>query len=253
MMRMKKFTNMTYLPSRLTFLFYGLCCCSMFLSSTTCFAQDDTNEQTKNEQLVPRHFSEEAIQEYKEDSDFNYNREVNTETYTIWDYINEWLRKIFGGKDGETTFKVILYGIAGIAIIFLIFQLLGISPRQVFYGNRKKATVKASVKENDIHEIDFHKEIQQAEKGENWQEAIRLNYLYSLKLLSDRDLIIWRLDKTNHEYEYEIKQAAVKNSFQQLTEVYEWVCYGDFKIEANNYTAFKGQFDQFNQQIKTNA
>jgi len=216
-----------------------------FISS----AQDEEVSSTA-EKVDVRAFDEEAIQAYEEDSDFDYNREKEVETYSIWDYIEDWLQEIFQAPGGETTFKTVIYGVSGLALLFLILQLLGISPRRIFKGETKSATVSSTLAEDDIYGINFDTEIGTAETNHNWKGAIRLQYLKVLKQLADQDLIAWRIEKTNHEYEIEIKSKEIRQPFQDLTLIYEWICYGDFHIDQIRYQQFKQQFQAFSGQIR---
>ena len=144
---------------------------------------------------------------------------------------------------------MLLVPIAGIALIILVLQLLGISPRAVFLGDRKKV-MSTALSEEEIHQINFDVQIANAEATQNWREAIRLHYLLLLKELSDRQFIVWRQDKTNHEYELEIQQSSIRKPFQSLTYVFEYVYYGNFEIAQPKYLQLKQEYNTFTTQVK---
>lgn len=56
--------------------------------------------------------------------------------------------------------------------------------------------------------------IEEAIANRNYRFALRLNYLRSLKILSDKEIINWKIDKTNHEFIGEIKHSNLKSTFQ---------------------------------------
>lgn len=221
----------------------------LVLISSTAFAQqfpDSTNAQKKVDR---RAFSETAIENYKQDSDFNYEQITTVETYSVWDYILNFLSKLFADSGNRAVIEILLYVLCGGIILFVILRLLGISPQQLFYGKSKGEALKTDVLEEDIHGINFELEIAKAERENNWKEAIRLRYLSMLKVISDRGLIVWKINKTNHDYEIEIQQDTLKKPFHRVTQVYEYVCYGSFKIDELKYQEFKGQFVAFTNDV----
>ena len=118
---------------------------------------------------------------------------------------------------------------------------------------RKKEgkTIKAQVLDEDINEINFDVRISQAVTSEQYPEAIRLHYLKCLKHLSDQDLINWQIDKTNHEYEVELRDERIRKPFGRITYLYENICYGDFPISRTEYDKFAPEFDVFDNQSPT--
>ncbi|MFT6964758.1 MAG: hypothetical protein ACJAWV_004500 [Flammeovirgaceae bacterium] len=99
--------------------------------------------------------------------------------------------------------------------------------------------------EEDIHEIDFNTRIAQAVESQNFREAIRLHYLKNLKILSDQNLIDWKINKTNHDYEVEIRDNSIKAPFSRITYLYDNICYGDFPIDSESYSRFVEDFEVF--------
>jgi hypothetical protein len=86
------------------------------------------------------------------------------------------------------------------------------------------------------------------EKG-NYRYAIRLHYLRTLKDLSDRSLIAWKPEKTNLQYIQEMSRHPDAAAFEQLTDIFDWVWYGEFEVDAQNYTALLAPFDQFHHKL----
>ena len=60
----------------------------------------------------------------------------------------------------------------------------------------------------NIHEVDFATRLAEAEAAGNCRLAVRLGYLQLLKQLTDRGLIHWQPDKTNHAYLAELPPPA---------------------------------------------
>ena len=99
-----------------------------------------------------------------------------------------------------------------------------------------------SITQEDIHGIDFEKEISDAVTADNYRLAVRLLYLQTLKKLSDAGLIAWRIDKTNFSYLNELKQADFYLSFQRLTTQFENNWYGHLPLDKSEYSEVSREF-----------
>jgi hypothetical protein len=83
-----------------------------------------------------------------------------------------------------------------------------------------------------------------------YNRAIRLHYLKTLKKLSDKGLIDWRINKTNHDYIQELNKTAIAPAFRRLTFLFEYFCYGDFTMHEADYREASTQFSTFEEQIQ---
>jgi len=103
----------------------------------------------------------------------------------------------------------------------------------------------------DIHEIEFVDEITLAERAGNYRKAVRLRYLNCLRDLSDKGLIMWRINKTNYEYYYELgTYESLSEEFHGVLRIFEDVWYGEFTLSEEEYSEATQQFDHFNAQLK---
>ena len=91
--------------------------------------------------------------------------------------------------------------------------------------------------------------ITEAENACNFNLSIRYLFLKTLKLLSDKELIHFSPDKTNHEYLLEMKSNNYYNEFESLTRSYEYAWYGKILIEAKAYQHLKEQYQLFNKKV----
>lgn len=215
-----------------------------------------------------RNFDEAQLNEYKTQKEFQYNigKEGNNR---FWEYLKSWLVKfldwLFGGAK-ETNYNWELAGsiiqflktafwIAAILLlIYGVLKMLGLDFASLFY---KTADVKPLIKfetiEEDIHEIDFDKEIEQAIVNKNYRYAIRLYYLKTLKILSDKELINWQKDKTNADYVFEVSKTGLSTDFRKITKLFNYSWYGEVVLNTNtfnmaqqNFTTFFNQLNQHN-------
>jgi len=102
----------------------------------------------------------------------------------------------------------------------------------------------------DIHEIEFVDEITLAERSQHFRKAIRLRYLNVLRDLSDKHLIQWQLNKTNYDYYYELaNHAELSEAFRGTVDIFEYVWYGKFQLNEEQYEEAKEQFLKMNEII----
>ena len=222
----------------------------LVLGSRELIAQNPLDSLADESDTQWRKFDDKAIDVYRNDSDFVYERVKKPETYTFWDYFWALIKEFFKDSERRSVFEILIYIVSGGVMIYVITRLLGISPRQLFYGKKSDNTVKTTITEEDIAGMDFDARVETAEQAENWEEAIRYLYLKILKSLALRELILWKIDKTNHDYEIEIKEQSLKKPFMNVTNIYERICYGNFPIESRQYHNFKKQFIELNTSVE---
>lgn len=195
-----------------------------------------------------RHFNEDKINRFKNDPDFDYG-ERTAPVISLWDRIRFWiaeqLAKLFGNAQFSSVYRFMLYGICFLVIIFAVLKLLGVNATQLFCGRNEQGLVLEDDLEHQMHTTDFEKEIAQALEEQAYRRAVRLRYIFTLKKLSDRQIIRWQPGKTNHDYLAEMEDEVIENQFSKLSYYYEHVWYGNFPAGEAMYR----QVDALSQQI----
>ena len=98
--------------------------------------------------------------------------------------------------------------------------------------------------------MDLPTAIRQAEEEGNYRLALRLQYLNSLRKLSDRNLINYAINKTNHDYARELIGTPYADSFARVTFLYEFGWYGEFDVTREMYEKISGIFAEHFQLIQ---
>jgi len=205
-----------------------------------------------------RRFDREKFFGLQESREFRYpeNRE---KVETLMDKIREWLRGIFGELDLSSADSNMMKGI-GYFIIFLLIVLFVVLVvwlilrsdfRSLF--TRRGARVKKpgyEVLEEDIHNIEYIDEIQKAVSEGNYRKAVRLQYLRSLKLLSDSHVIYWTIERTNSDFRNMMRGRSDYQAFDYLATAYEFVWYGYRQLNEEEYRELAKDFDVFNQSYR---
>lgn len=203
--------------------------------------------------LYPKNFAPNFKNKYKAD-EFDY--EILKPKESIWDKIKkkiaELLAKIFGEMDPNkaSNYTVNILRIIGIVVIgllvYLLVRFLMSKDGNFLFGKKnRKINISGQDLEENIHEINFSESILKFEKQQDYRSAIRYHFLYSLKKLTDKNLINWNPEKTNRDYLKELKNINLKEDFSRVIYIYDYIWYGEFETEEKDYQHYKTYFNKF--------
>jgi len=205
--------------------------------------------------IATKTFDANALKKFTRDKDFNYSSQnFDDGRPSLLTRFVRWLeRTLFGWIGsipyGGTIVKYFLLALAIGLLVYVIFKSLGIDPGRLMRGEAKKVAVPYTESLENIHEIDFDAEIENAVAQHNYRLAVRLLYLRCLKQLTDNHLIEWQIDKTNAAYVFELKDPAQKQIFNVLTNRFEYVWYGNFPIDKQVFVNVNDLFQTFKKQL----
>ena len=94
------------------------------------------------------------------------------------------------------------------------------------------------VENENIHELDFDRLINDALQSGQYAMAIRWNYLQTLKALHSKELISWDAHKTVIEYVYEVKRPEIKSDFKEASQQFLYYRYGNFEASREDWEEF---------------
>lgn len=200
-----------------------------------------------------RQFDANAIQHFRSDKDFDYTGDAVNQGQSFWTRFWNWLWNVLFGwvrRAGVGNFlKYTLLIISVLFVAYVIFKSLGIDAIKLLQGEAKKVDIPYTESLENIHEIDFDAEIENAIAQHNYRLAVRLLYLNCLKKLSDTNLIQWQIDKTNSAYIVELDNPEQKHLFRMLTRRFEYVWYGNFAIDKQTFGNINQLFHNFIKQL----
>lgn len=194
-----------------------------------------------------RHLDPQKLKNYATNRDFKYDdtAPANTDWWgRFWRWFWQLLEDGLGNGPSSRFFGYIALAILIAFALFIIFKVMGVDLK-IFSGKSKGVEVPYLETEDNIHEIDFNEEIDKAIDANNFRLAVRLFYLRILKQLSDADQINWQPEKTNQTYITEITNTASRSSFKNLTDQFEYVWYGEFAIDKQQFDKMKTGFENF--------
>ena len=181
---------------------------------------------------------------------FQYDRLVNPPSPSFWNRFIIWLiEKIFGtstNKDLEKTKRAIYWIISLIAFGLLVYWIY----RSERMGSplRRSGSIRdgSLLAETEKSDDDIDASFRDALNAGKYPLAIRWLYIKSIKQLSEAGILHLRQDKTNFDYYLEIKQQELRKPFLELTRLFEYSNYGDFKTEAAQVAEAQEYVSQLN-------
>jgi hypothetical protein len=189
----------------------------------------------------------EDVRTYRSMRDFQYTHELPAGV-GLWDrfWIWVWIKyaELMENKGIRKGFKVLGWVVPILILLYAVLRVAGMEKAipWVRQGGGVGITVSS---EEDIRSVDFALGISEAVSGGRYREAVRLHYLQSLVKLADRGLIRWGRNKTNLDYERELSGRPELADFAGLTRIFEYACYGEMPVSADDYRKVSADFEAF--------
>lgn len=225
-------------------------------------AQENTKEVLIDSlRIEKKQFNNETINSYKSSDTFDYA--VEESGPSLYEQISEWfnrvLRKIFSWffDDVETPVGFVLtlieilpYIIAVIVLYLIINFFLKVNSRNIINGQNNKEIVHIKDEEELLNSKDLPQLIALALKEQNYRLATRYQYVLLLQKLSNKELIVWEQQKTNEDYIKEVARKNIHTEFEEITRFYDYVWYGNFEINNQEYLNGIKSISEIEQKIK---
>lgn len=206
-----------------------------------------SNDTTR---IVVKEFTTEKIARLKSDKDFNY-KEPPTMAESIWDRLWQWLGRfintLFEGATSTNWGRVLVYVAAFIGFMAILLMILRVNAFRVLHSGADRGTINSNVFNENIHEMNFDKLVQDALAQQQYREGIRLVFLHSLKILTDKQFIRWQAGKTNHDYVNELNSGELKVHFNELSFYFDYAWYGNFPVKEEAFIKTQQLFQSLQQ------
>ena len=202
--------------------------------------------------IEARNFEGATVYKLKSDSDLTY-KEPPTIAESLWDrallLIKQFLDSLFTGAVATNWGRFFSYILGLVLVIVLIMMILRVNAFKVFYSGQGARTITYHALDENIHEMDFDKLIQEAIAEGDYRKGIRLLFLNSLKMLADKNFIHWEQGKTNHDYLSELTAADLKDGFNALNYYFEYAWYGNFTVNHEMFLKVQHAFTDWRRRI----
>ncbi|KAA1244273.1 DUF4129 domain-containing protein [Aquimarina sp. RZ0] len=207
-----------------------------------------------------RKFNKERLREFALQDDFNYTELEETDTWwtqfkkwfgQLWNKLYEWLFGTGAVATGFLSFFLLAipYIIVIAIVCLLIYLFMKVNPKDMLLEKQQASQVIITEDEDIIHNQDIQELIKQALEKNNHRLAIRYYYLSVLKKMSDQELIVWESQKTNTDYTKELTDSAIKQQFQNITRLYDFIWYGSFEVDEKSFHTAEQKFKSLTNRI----
>ena len=234
--------------SFILFVFVTLCCWGQ-VQQDSLQLTTDTNGNIQERQL-------EDLDKKYQGEEFNYDIKTGESQNLVNRFLN-WLGRglndVFGIRLSPGTLKFLqylIYVLMSGVMLYLIVRLLVNEKLSSIFTKKANAILDIEMEERHIEQLDLDALLKTALEHGDYRLAIRYHYLKSLKKLSQSDVIEWHFDKTNSDYEREIKEPFLKKAFKKIAYLYDYIWYGEQFIDAIAYEQAKQSFTQLNNTIR---
>lgn len=194
-----------------------------------------------------------------EDDEWRYDRDKTagksepTVFDRMWNGFWDKVIKSFMNDDHSRSFNpwsIVWILILAAIVVLVILKVTDSGISTIFSGKTKKyESADATLEDVNIHAIDYEKQIQLARANHDFRLAVRLWFLRTLKAFSDKELLSWKIDKTNSDYYYELSGTSFQRDFGEVSKVYDYIWYGEFPVDENAYSKAEDKFKMLNGKI----
>jgi len=214
----------------------------LFFGYTPLIKGQDTLAYAKKEILsvetLP--YNTQTYTKFKEQKFYNYYQtkiENKSILDVLYEKLNQWLSQAFSKTIDRKEFDKLMW-IIGIIFIIIVGIILYIRKPGIFYGNKKRPAPYSIDDENiAVQDMDYLTE--RSVKEKRFSDAIRWQYLKTLKILHEEDYISYDANKTVNEYVYEIKDMNLRKQFRNLSGEFVYYRYGKGEADAEKFSVFR--------------
>ncbi|MDR3340754.1 MAG: hypothetical protein LBT25_11820 [Candidatus Symbiothrix sp.] len=203
---------------------------------------EDTLKLAKKEPMHIEAISYDTLTytKFKENKFYRYEesliKKISLGEY-LYERINYWLAKYLHRTLQQKEFNYLLLFI-GILFVLVLLVFIFIKKPALFFAN-KRNLMNYTVDYEGIEIQNPDMLIEQAIGREQYTEAICLQYLKTLKMLHEKELISYDSYKTVNEYVYEIKTPELRSLFKSLSLEFIYFRYGKGIAASDKFTRFR--------------
>ncbi|WP_034228346.1 DUF4129 domain-containing protein [Aquimarina pacifica] len=237
--------------------FYIILYSLLSLASLPILAQQDSLTVAIDSSKITTHnFSENLTDKYS-DSEFDYDT-VEGETQNFLARFINWIFKGMQNMLGVdispeliSLIENLIYILLIIGAVYVVIRILAGKDAVSLFRKKNTLVAPISITEEHIENIDLNELISKALANNDYRLAVRYMYLKALQELSKANVIAYHFEKTNSDYLREINDTSIKQNFNRVSYLYDYIWYGEFELDKNGYQSAKTSFDQLNAKINT--
>jgi len=210
--------------------------------STTGDTVTDT-KSTVEDSVIFRNIPDSVSSRVIRDKDFAYANDPGywivapvSHERNFLDYLFEWLTSVW--------FRGFVFAFLISILLYALYKIIIQNRLYMFYSSPKKNIIEGKDEaESAFDNID--QKIENAISMNDFRSALRYLYLKTLKIASEKKLIVFHAQAMNTEYVQQLLNHPLQNQFRYLTYAYEYVWYGGFELKQEQFVPLQKQFEDF--------
>ncbi len=195
--------------------------------------------------VIPRVPTEEKMETYRENPMYSYDRNVKKPNTLIARIINWLIEKFLSLFSDHGAAPYIRYAIIIILIVIVVLKILNTDMQSLFLKSKKNIKMDYSIVEENLNNMNLDELINNAIRTQDFRMAVRFYFLKILKNLTEKNIINWKINKTNSEFLIEIIASKYYDDFKNICSIYDHVWYGKFSITQEKFLQIKNNYDNF--------
>lgn len=199
-----------------------------------------------------RTFSDDFLQQFRDDAAFDY-KVAAAEFPNLWQQFKEWLMRHLFHSSSEVTgiwLEVFIKVSVVLLLIFLIYKLILHKFNSPFSKKDFRLAEDEDPEMGEVDDISYPMLLEKAVLAGNYSMAIRIHYLYTLYLLDEKGVVHGDRYKSNMSYFQEIQNDKQRSEFQELSRIFNCVCYGEFEVGELVFQQVEQRFRIFQEGIE---
>ncbi len=174
--------------------------------------------------------------EYANDPEYWIKEEKNTKP-GFWDFVGRVLM--------NNAFRWFVYILLGSLLLWALYKIIISNNLFLFYSRNKKIKDESVEEEIHLEEATLDERIAKFIADKEYRPAIRYLYIKVLQQLNEKGWIRYHAQATNYDYIRQMSSNRLAPDFRFLTQVYEYVWYGEFKLTDEQFTIAHNRFNHF--------
>ena len=135
--------------------------------------------------------------------------------------------------------------------IFLsaVVYFLASNKINIFSRRAARSVVEEAGAEEGLQHINYDSLLQKYINEKNYRLAVRVLYLQLLKIMNEKEVIVFQPQFTNAHYLQQLYNTPLYNSFFVVTRHYEYIWYGEFAITEASFQKIQSDFGDIKNKV----
>jgi hypothetical protein len=221
---------------------------SLLLPLSLCAQQSAFLPDSSRISLRP--FDTTDLATYRADRAFDYGKRPETDSpfKRWWEDFKRRLQRMLSSRDSVVG-SLLRYGLILGAVLLLIYHFKNVRSGGFLNRRTRRRDGGMEVFKERVEVKSLDSRIEESVGDGDFRSAYRWLYIKLLATLRDKDMVRTDRHKTNRDYIREMDRAGHGEAFTPLAEAFDYIWYGDYAIDKEQYERYTEEVRTFEGQI----